>query len=168
MDTNTLSELFRHMEWADSLVWSSILSSSGAGSDSKLSEYLYHLHMVQHAFLRVWRGEPRETPYPTFSDAQSLMQWARSYYGEAHTYLQRLSSEAISEPLPVPWAAMVEKRLGRAPDTTTVSETLLQVVLHSTYHRGQVNARLREVGGQPPMVDYIAWLWMGRPEPNWP
>ena len=37
---------------------------------------------------------------------------------------------------------------------------------HSTYHRGQVNARLREIGAEPPLVDYIAWLWFDRPAPT--
>jgi uncharacterized damage-inducible protein DinB len=44
---------------------------------------------------------------------------------------------------------------------------MIQVATHSTYHRGQVNARLREVGGEPPLVDYIAWIWFGRPAPEW-
>ncbi|HLG57803.1 MAG TPA: hypothetical protein VI485_20835 [Vicinamibacterales bacterium] len=38
---------------------------------------------------------------------------------------------------------------------------------HSTYRRGQVNERFREVGGEPPLVDDIAWIWFGRPEPDW-
>jgi hypothetical protein len=96
------------------------------------------------------------------------MLWGRTYYGEAFAYLGALSDVEVSEPLPVPWAAMVERVLGRAPETTTVGETALQVALHSTYHRGQINARLREVGGEPPLVDYIAWVWRGRPAPDWP
>ena len=44
---------------------------------------------------------------------------------------------------------------------------MLQIPLHSLYHRGQVNARLREVGGEPPTVDYIAWMWLGRPAAEW-
>ena len=74
----------------------------------------------------------------------------------------------MSGPLPVAWASMVERALGRAPETTTAGETVLQVALHSLYHRGQINARLREVGGEPPLVDYIAWVWLGRPAPGWP
>jgi len=35
-------------------------------------------------------------------------------------------------------------------------------------HRGQVAARLREIGGEPPLVDFIAWVRLGRPEPVWP
>ena len=96
------------------------------------------------------------------------MLWGRSYYSEAVAYLATLNDDQLSRPMPVPWATMVEKRLGRAPETTTIGETALQVALHSTYHRGQVNARLREAGGEPPLVDYIAWVWLGRPAPVWP
>ena len=46
--------------------------------------------------------------------------------------------------------------------------TVLQVISHSTHHRAQANTRLRMVGAEPPMVDYIAWLWRGRPKPEWP
>jgi hypothetical protein len=95
------------------------------------------------------------------------MLWGRTYYVEAFAHLGTLDNKKVSEPMPVPWAAMVEQRLGHAPETTTIGETVLQVALHSMYHRGQINARLREVGGEPPLVDYIAWVWLGRPEADW-
>jgi len=168
MNVKALTDLYRHMEWADAAVWSSVLASAGGRADGKLREYLHHLHVVQHAFLRVWRGEPDDTPFPAFDDAPSLMLWGRGYYGEAFAHLGGLSDETLSEPMPVAWAAMVERAMGRPPETTSVGETVLQVALHSLYHRGQINARLREVGGEPPPVDYIAWVWLGRPAPGWP
>jgi uncharacterized damage-inducible protein DinB len=168
MNTNSLTDLYRHMEWADAAVWTSVLACESGPTDAKLREYLYHLHLVQRAFLRTWRGEPGETPYPTFDDAHSLMLWGRTYYGEAFTHLESLSDENLSEPMPVAWAAMVERRLGHAPEKTTIGETALQVALHSLYHRGQINARLRDAGGEPPLVDYIAWIWLGRPAAAWP
>ena len=168
MSVNALTELYRHMEWADASVWAAVLASEGGRSDPKLRGYFYHLHVVQRAFLRTWRGEARAEPYPTFGDAASLMSWGRTYYGEALAHLGLMSEERLSEPMPLEWASMVERVLGRAPDVTTVGDTVLQVALHSLYHRGQINARLREVGGEPPLVDYIAWVWMGRPAPSWP
>ena len=167
MNLNTLNDLYQHMEWADAAVWNAVLESKTGQTDMKLREYFFHLHMVQRAFLRVWRGEPRETPYPVFDDAQSLMVWGCSYYAEAFAHLRTLSDDQISQALPVPWASMVGQRLGRTPQTTTIGETALQVALHSTYHRGQINAHLREVGGEPPLVDYIAWVWLGRPAADW-
>ena len=167
MNINTLTDLYRHMEWADAAVWTSALASTNGQSDSKLRDYLYHLHLVQRAFLRMWRGEPRDTPYPTFDDAQSVMVWGRSYYNEAFAHLSALSDDVLSESMPLPWASMVEQQLGRAPEISTIGETVLQVALHSLYHRGQINARLREIGGEPPLVDYIAWVWLGRPGAEW-
>jgi uncharacterized damage-inducible protein DinB len=168
LNVPALLDLYRHMEWADAMVWTSVLASEGGRSDKPLRDYLYHLHMVQRAFLRAWRGEPRDTPYPTFDDAPSMMEWGRTYYTEVFNQLETLSDEQVSSPMPLPWATMVERALGRPPHTTTVGETVLQVALHSTYHRGQINARLRAVGGTPPLVDYIAWLWHGRPDAQWP
>jgi uncharacterized damage-inducible protein DinB len=57
--------------------------------------------------------------------------------------------------------------MNRRFEAPTLAETMLQVASHSTYHRGQVNARLRELAGEPPLVDYIAWIWFGRPAPEW-
>jgi len=116
----------------------------------------------------MWRGEPRETPYPTFADAESLMEWGRSYYREALAHLATLTEEKAAEPLQITWASMVERQLGRPPETTSIAESELQVVLHSMYHRGQINARLRELGGEPLLVDYIAWIWLGKPAAEWP
>jgi uncharacterized damage-inducible protein DinB len=168
INASILNDLFRHMEWADASVWGSVLDSEQASSDAKLREYLYHLHLVQRAFLRVWRGEPRYEPYPTFGESGALMLWGRSYYAEARERLAGWDDEALSRPLPIPWSAMVEGQIGRKPETTILGETALQVALHTTYHRGQVNARLREVGASPPLVDYIVWVWLGRPAAGWP
>ncbi len=168
MNVHDLKDLYLQMEWADAAVWSSVLASENGPMDQKLRDYLYHLHVVQRAFLRTWRGEPRETPYPTFDDAHSLMVWGRTYYDEAFAYLDALNNEAVGDPMPAQWAAMVEQYLGRKPETTTIGETALQVAPHTMYHRGQVNARLREVGGAPRTVDYIMWVWLGRPAAEWP
>lgn len=56
----------------------------------------------------------------------------------------------------------------RAPPEA-LTDAKLKEKLHqvSTYHRGQANSRLRELGGKPPLVDYIAWIWFGRPAPRW-
>lgn len=168
MNLKALTDLYRHMEWSDALVWTAVLESENGPADAKLREYLNHLHLVQHSFLRGWRGDLSEAPTLSFDDAQALMSWARSYYSEIFSYLSTLSDEQVSELMPETWAKMVEEKLGRAPEATTVGDTLLQVTLHSLYHRGQINARLREVGGAPPLVDYLIWLWFGKPAPSWP
>jgi uncharacterized damage-inducible protein DinB len=167
MSLSTLKVLYRHMEWADALVWRAVLAFDEASRDEKLRGYFYHLHLVQHAFLRAWRAEPTPTSYPTFDDACTLMSWGRSYHREISAHLELVTDEQIARPMQLPWTDIVEKELGRTPEKLSVGETMLQVPLHSLYHRGQVNARLREVGGEPPTVDYIVWMWRGQPAPEW-
>jgi uncharacterized damage-inducible protein DinB len=168
MNIDYITDLYRHMEWADSAVWKAILECEPAKSDEKLITYLTHIHIVQQFFFRTWQGEQLPAPLPTFAAAQPLLEWARPYYHEAFNYLGAFPPARLAEPVPPAWAARVEKIIGRAPATTTLGDTMLQVPLHTLYHRGQVNVRLREVGGTPPLVDYIAWTWYGRPSPNWP
>lgn len=167
MNLNELRDLYRHMEWADASVWRAVFGSEDALSDKKLRDYFYHLHLVQRAFIRAWRNEPANDRFPTFEDSRSVRDWGRSYYDEIFVHLDRLSDEEISQPMQLPWAELVTKQLGRAPASITIGETMLQVLLHSLYHRGQVNARLREVGGEPPTVDYIVWIWLEKPAASW-
>lgn len=67
----------------------------------------------------------------------------------------------------MPWVPAYEQQLGRTFASPTLAETAFQVTSHSTYHRGQVNTRMRELGGEPPLVDFIAWVWFGKPAAEW-
>jgi uncharacterized damage-inducible protein DinB len=168
LTANALIDLFRHMEWADAAVWRSVFAFEPAKTDSKLKDSLYHLHVAHYAYLRVWHGEPADAPHPTFDDSTAIAPWGRAYYKEAFTKLESKSDESVSEPMAIPWANMVEQVIGRAPEKTTFGEVALHVAMHSQYHRGQINHRLRQIGGEPPVVDYITWIWIGRPAAEWP
>jgi uncharacterized damage-inducible protein DinB len=169
MDIEFLRQLFRHMEWADAEVWRAVMAHEPAGHDQRLRNLLTHLHLVQRVFLIVWQKQPLDLSrgQPQFETAAELRQWAQTYYAEAHTFLAEIDESSLSGDVAMPFVKAMEAQLGRTFATPTLGETIVQVTSHSTYHRGQVNARLREVGGQPPLVDYIAWIWFRRPEPNW-
>ncbi len=44
---------------------------------------------------------------------------------------------------------------------------MIQVYLHSSYHRGQVNSLIRRSNNEPPLTDFIAWVWLGKPAALW-
>ena len=67
----------------------------------------------------------------------------------------------------MPWVKQYEARLGKTFAEPSIAETMFQVVNHTTHHRAQINARLRVLGAEPPIVDYIAWVWFGRPAAEW-
>jgi uncharacterized damage-inducible protein DinB len=177
-----LQDQFLHMEWSDAIVWKAVLASEAALADETIHTRLHHTHMVQRTFLAVWRDEfggfaDRNELQRTLmewakqgSDLQgtALMAWGQAYHREAQQYLASVSEVALGDAVVLPWADMVAARIGQPPATSTKAETMVQVTMHSAYHRGQVNVRLREVGTEPPLVDFIAWVWLGKPAASWP
>lgn len=166
---NSLNELFEHMMWADIVVWKAVLTFPKAEKDPKLHELFHHIHLTHHAFGGLWIGEKFEYRKPeNFKNLTEILEWGREGYDKFMTYLASNPDLDLTKDVTVPWAKMFEQKLGKTIGPTTLGETMLQLTLHTTYHRGQINARLRSLGAEPPMVDFIAWLWMGRPKEEWP
>jgi uncharacterized damage-inducible protein DinB len=165
MDVADCRALLSHAEWADALVWKAVTSSGR--EDDDLRARLHHVHLVQWTYLHIWRAEqvkPRELS--TFPTLAGIRGWAREYYRELPSYLGALSDRDLGHEVRFPWADRLVQRVGRARPAT-LAESILQVALHSTYHRGQVARRLRELDVEAPLSDYIAWVWLDRPEADW-
>jgi uncharacterized damage-inducible protein DinB len=167
-DLKTIRELFVYTAWADASVWTAILHEATASADVRVRDYLFHIHKVQGLFLSVWRVAPLQALPKEAPGLTSLLALARSTHAELASFLGSLDEESLSQGVRLPWAGRFTELTGKEPALITMSETLLQVVNHSTYHRGQVNSRLREVGGTPPMTDFIAWVGLGKPGADWP
>ena len=165
---DALRELLRHMEWADATVWRAVLAQPSSAGDGRLRDLLLHLHGVQRAFLHIWTSRPVTLPTgDSVPDTSSVHTWACCYYPELATWLTDLDEANLTRLIEMPWLGEYEERMGRRFAKPTLAETMFQVTSHSTYHRGQVNVRLREIGGEPPLVDYIAWVWFGKPAAAW-
>jgi uncharacterized damage-inducible protein DinB len=162
-----LRELLAHMEWADAVVWRAALAHPPAVADARLRDLLLHLHGVQRAFLTMWTSQPLTFPTANdFPDIAAVHAWSQPYYAELAAFVLTVDEAGLSRIIDMPWLSEFEQRTGRRFQRPSLAETMFQVTSHSTYHRGQVNARLREVGGEPPLVDYIAWVWFGRTQPE--
>lgn len=167
-EQNNISQLFHHMEWADAELWQSVLKLSSANNDSRLRKILNHIHKVQRAFFYVWTKQSLEFPKENnFPDLMGIAKWGREYHTLVKEYLISFNEEEINTIIEIPWSNMFEKIIGKKPEEPTYEETMLQVTMHSAYHRAQVNARIRELGGEPAFIDFIAWIWMGKPAAGW-
>jgi uncharacterized damage-inducible protein DinB len=168
MGPNEYQDLLRHMEWADALIWEAVLRAPDLGDGSNIRGRLHHFHTTQWAYLQLWRDESlRLRELSSFPDLGSLCRWARGYYRELAAFSETLSAPALQRTVEFPWAEHLKDRFGSI-GPATLGETILQIAHHTTHHRGQVATVLRAGGGEPPMMDFIAWVWMRRPAPRWP
>ena len=157
-------DLARHMTWADATVCQAITATPRAASDARISDTLHHIHLVQHIFLQAWTGaafavRQREE----FSGLEEIMSWGAEGHRGVLAFVEGATASDLEKEFRMPWAAHFEQDSKQPAGVHTLGESMLQVFLHTQHHRGQVCARLREVGGVPPTVDFIVWLWSGRP-----
>jgi uncharacterized damage-inducible protein DinB len=158
----------RHAQWADALVWRAVLAHPAAASDGALLDKLHHVHEVQHLFRQGWIGGGFERhDRAELRSAVALARWAHDGHRHIEHYLAAAAPGDLARELRLPWVAHFERARGVAAAPHTVAESMLQVALHTAHHRGQAATRLRELGGEPPQIDFIVWLWSARPAPEW-
>lgn len=162
-------DVYRHMEWADALIWSAIMESDKAAADEYILSSFFHLHVTQHSFLNAWKGRPFERwDQANFPTPKHIAKWGYDFHMEVPAFLVGLEEEELDEPSILPWARFMARSLGHDPAETTLRETMQQLPSHSMHHRGQIMRRLRELEIKPPTADYILWVWQDRPEAEWP
>jgi len=158
-----LRDLYGHQVWADAELWRAIEAHPPAAADLAIRDRLHHTHIVQRAFRWVvGTRQPafvmtKSTDFPALSD---LKAYAREYHHEMPGFLDTLTVERLDTKIDILW-------FKDPPLHITVAEALTQCAMHSHYHRGQNAARLRELGGEPPLTDLIVWYAKGRPPANW-
>ena len=155
-----LRDLLRHEAWADAKLLQVLQSCAGAWDDSVIREKLHHSHSVQVAYLTLLRDEPLELekgqrPFSSFGNLRASVE---EYHRSILPLFESLSVDDLER-------TVVLKVPGHEERQNTVREALLQVAMHSHYHRAQLATRVRELGGDPPLTDLIVWVWEGRPDP---
>lgn len=101
---------------------------------------------------RIWmarlRQEPSSLPVWPDLDLETCAGAITELQGEWGRCLESLADEDLED------GVAYRNSLGQFW-TSTVGDILTHVVLHSTYHRGQIAAAVREAGGTPAYTDFI-------------
>ena len=167
MNLEGFRRLITHMEWADALVWGRVLSHEASSTDPVLRASLLHLHVVQRAYLTGWQGGKPQRTQDEFPSLQAIREWGRTFYPDVRTFLRSQQESDLRAKPDVLWPDLIESAIGRPPVPITLADMVYQVVSHSAHHRAQVNRRIRELGGDPPFIDYVAWAWSDEPDAVW-
>jgi len=157
-----LDELYRHQAWADAEHWRAFEEHPEALADKAICERLVHVHQVQHAFL--WMVGPRPSAFTfkkleEYASMSELKDSVRQYHTQMADVLRGFDDAALEGIVDAPWFSR--------PTEISRRHALMQAAMHSHYHRGQNATRLRELGGIPPMTDFIVWLKDGQRAANW-
>ena len=168
MSLDTLRRLYAHMEWADALVWRKVLGHAPSAADPFIRESLLHSHLVQRAYLTGWTGDAfSEKTLEDFPTLVDMREWGRTFFGEVDAFLEGLGEAELQEPGPVLWPELIEEYIGQPPAVASLGDMVIQVATHSVHHRAQINRRIRELGAEPDTIDYVIWVWLGCPAPDW-
>lgn len=157
-----LDELYRHQAWADTEHWRAFEAHPAALADKAIHERLVHIHLVQHAFLWIAGSRTSEFAFKKpedFTNVAELKNYARQGNDDLSELVRNATAEWLEEVIEVPWfkpALEISRR-----------HALTQAAMHSHYHRGQNATRLRELGGVPPMTDFILWVRNEQPAARW-
>jgi uncharacterized damage-inducible protein DinB len=153
----TLNELFDYNYWARDrqlqtcagLTEEQFLRPLG-NSFPSVRDTLTHLLAVEWLWLERWRGNsPRTLLAPEeFPALAALSERWRTVEREMREYVSGLTEEVLERPM----TCMSTRGQAWTYPLWRMIEHLLH---HQTYHRGQVTALFRQLGVQPPNVDFL-------------
>lgn len=151
-----LQNLLRHMIWADSVHWEMYGKKPDVLKDDVIFNRLFHIHFVQFAFIRLLRGEPITRKSPSDFTVSQLKTLSEENGKELLEFIDGVDENILRRRIMIPW-------FKDAINGFSVQDALIQVTMHSHYHRAQNAVRLRELGGTPEITDYIIWVYKGMP-----
>ncbi len=167
MQADDYRNLLRHMEWADARTWNCVLNLPALEGDGWIRNCLHHYHSTQWAYGQNLLKLPVVVPeLSSLPDRRSVGCWAHRFYKELSAKLIAFDEQDFRRTMESPWSELVAEKYGRA-HPATIGESIVQLALHSTHHRGQIVAHIRKAGGEPPVTDFIAWVWVGKPAAEW-
>lgn len=154
MDVRLLQDLARHQAWADNAHWKALRENSAVLEDAEIQQRLNHIVQALRMLTALARGETPD-PAPMKKDLpveqlQEATQQANAQLLEAINALDLEKMISLPRGPQGPWEA-------------PAGVLLLQAVTHSQHHRAQNASRMRQLGVNPPMTDFVVWYALGRP-----
>lgn len=166
--TDNLATLFAYTRWADArlldacrLVPLERYAAEVEPGWASLRSTVVHIAGATDLWVRRFLGQPAEgfvpeSEFATPDDAARLL-------ANAHDALDRLARDLSPEQLAAPFTYRnLRGQLATAP----LWAALRHVANHETYHRGQAASKLRRLGVEPPLTDFVLWAMEQTPQPG--
>jgi uncharacterized damage-inducible protein DinB len=114
---------------------------------------LEHILATEVVWLSRWEGYSLgDAPdYSGIADANALVRMWRSFRSRQLGFITSLADDELAKPIAI-------RTRGGIETVQPLGDTMLHVVNHSSYHRGQITNLVRQVGGKPRATDYFFYL----------
>ncbi|WP_163103048.1 DinB family protein [Peribacillus alkalitolerans] len=162
---NHVENLYNYHVWANQRIIDHLKTMSSEKYQKKLksvfssvSEVLSHIYLVEYAWLYILEGQNMKEAMQSSLQLQekivkhSIEDLEKEFHILSTRFISFLTSQEDMEKrimLDNPWAGLRE---------TSLSEMVLHVVNHGSYHRGNISAMLHQLGDSSVMTDY-AFYW---------
>lgn len=159
MTVAELLDLFEYNQWAHERILEAAAgletdeyARQAGGSFPSLRSTVEHLLAVEVVWLSRWEGHSLgDAPdFSGCSDALALWSIWTSFWKRQFAFLNELTEESLSTPVAIRTRSGIET-------VQPLRDTMIHVVNHSTYHRGQAASQIRIAGGKPPSTDYFMY-----------
>jgi uncharacterized damage-inducible protein DinB len=150
--------LFGYTKWANEQLFDAVLALEPechfrpvGGSFACIRDTWGHLAAADWVWLCRWTGEsPKGWPTWAAGSVEDIREEWRRIHAQRDEFLAALREEDLT--LEVEFT-----RLNGETDRARLGFLLQHVVNHGTYHRGQIAAQIRLVGGVPPSTDLLRY-----------
>jgi uncharacterized damage-inducible protein DinB len=166
--TDDLAALFAYDRWAEArmldacrLVPPERYGEELAPGWASLRSSVAHIAAATDLWVRRFLGQPSDGFVPE-SELATPDEVAR-LSATSHDALDRLALELTSERLAAPFTY---RNLRGQTATVPLWAVLRHVINHASYHRGQVASKLKRLGVEPPITDFVYWAIEQTPQPS--
>jgi len=155
----TLRELVAHKAHANASLFNLAYQNERVALDPEILDLLHHILVANRFWTCTLRGVPfvADQEMSVARSCESLAEAYRRTQEEEAAWLESATDADCAATLAHPFIPGGQ---------CSVAQALLQVCMHSHWHRAQIAKLVRRHGVVPPPADSILWL-TGRPKAEW-
>ncbi len=156
---DTYRQMFEYNEWANRNILETLaeidqaeLTKPRKSTFPSIKDTLIHILSSEWVWLQRWKGYTPEFPlntenFPTFRSLQVCLETASE---EQREFLAGLVDAELFKTLAI-------KNFKGENRSYLLWQTMMHVICHSNYHRGEINTMIHEINGSPVTTDLLAY-----------
>lgn len=159
LDPQTIARYYAYGDWGTRRLFDLASGIDAAGLDrafgmgpGSLLKTLSHIRDAEAWWMRNWtEGPSKFDPLPAETPLAEVRRAFDDVAARRNAFLQSQTAAELERP--VETLVTGDRRL-----RFRLGESMLQLCGHGTHHRAQAVNMLRQLGVQPPILDYVLWL----------